>query len=74
MSETDATNWQPIGTAPDDEEILVFTQEWGTIVALHSAEYGTWMSRMQVPVTIDETQVPTHWRPLPPAPDATAGG
>lgn len=61
--------WRPIETAPKDQEILVFTKPWGPIVASYSAEYGEWLSRMQVPVSIrDEEELPTHWQPLPAAP------
>jgi hypothetical protein len=70
-SSTTTNLWQAIDTAPADQEILVFTKNWGPIIALHSTEYGEWMSRMQVPVGIKgEDELPTHWQHLPaPPPD-----
>lgn len=62
--------WQPIEGAPKDKEILVYTRPWGPIVATLSEEFGQWLSRMQVPVTIgEENELPTHWQPLPEPPD-----
>jgi hypothetical protein len=73
MSEVKERMWQAIDTAPKDEEVLVFTRNWGPIIALHSSEYGEWLSRMQVPVAIKgEEELPTHWQHLPPAPDGAA--
>lgn len=70
MSDDESRQWQPIDTAPSDQEILVYTRSWGPIVASYSEEFGEWLSRMQVPVSIkDEEELPTHWQPLPPAPD-----
>lgn len=69
---TDTGGWQPIDTAPSDEPILVYTQAWGPIIAVHSGEFGEWLSRMQVPVSIGESEAPTHWHPLPEPPDGAA--
>ena len=70
MSEQATGGWQPIDSAPKDQEILVYTKPWGPIVALHSEEFGEWLSRMQVPVSIKEDEeMPTHWQPLPAAPE-----
>ena len=70
----DTSAWKPIDSAPKDTEILVYTRPWGTIVASFSEEFGEWLSRMQVPVSIrDEKEMPTHWRPLPEPPDDAAG-
>lgn len=71
-----SSDWQPIDTAPKDTEILVYTRPWGTIVASFSEEFGEWVSRMQVPVSIkDDEELPTHWRALPDPPaDADAAG
>ena len=72
--ESGAGGWQPIGGAPKDQEILVFTRPWGPIIASYSDEFGEWLSRMQVPVSIkDENEMPTHWQPLPAPPEETAG-
>jgi hypothetical protein len=70
MTSPSSSAWQPIDSAPKDEEILVFTTSWGAIIALHSSEYGEWLSRMQVPVAISgDDELPTHWQPLPVPPD-----
>ena len=70
MTTPDASAWSSIETAPMDEELLVYTKSWGAIIALHSSEYGEWMSRMQVPVALSaEVELPTHWQRLPAAPD-----
>lgn len=62
--------WRPIDSAPQDQEVLVFTKPWGAIIALHSSEIGTWLSRMQVPVAmIGDDELPTHWQPLPAPPN-----
>ena len=63
-------SWRAIGDAPKDQEILIYTRPWGPIIALHSSEFGEWLSRMQVPVAIrDEEELPTHWQPLPAPPE-----
>ncbi len=65
----DQASWQPIGSAPKDTEILVHTPPWGAIIASYSEEFGAWLSRMQVPVSIkEENELPTHWQPLPEPP------
>ncbi|WP_375461395.1 DUF551 domain-containing protein [uncultured Enterovirga sp.] len=70
MSETATASWQTIESAPKDTEVLVFTKPWGPIIATYSEEFETWLSRMQVPVSIREDgELPTHWQPLPAPPD-----
>lgn len=70
MSETQLTGWQAIDTAPKDQEILVFTPKWGSIIALRSSEFDEWLSRMQVPVALTgEDELPSHWQSLPGAPE-----
>ncbi len=65
-----ASGWQPIESAPKDTELLVYTRPWGPIIAVHSDEFGEWLSRMQVPVSIrEDNELPTHWQPLPAAPE-----
>lgn len=62
-------DWQSIDTVPKDTEVLVHTKPWGAIIASYSSEFGEWLSRMQVPVSIrDENELPTHWCPLPEPP------
>lgn len=70
MADGASTTWQPIESAPKDREILVYTRPWGPIVAVLSEEFGEWLSRMQVPVSIKEDEeLPTHWQPLPEPPE-----
>lgn len=73
MTEPSPASWRPIDSAPKDTEVLVYTRPWGAIVASYSEEFGNWLSRMQVPVSIrEENEMPTHWQPLPPPPDGAA--
>lgn len=69
----DQDGWQTIETAPSDKEILIYSPPWGVIVASLSGEFGQWMSRMQMPVSLAGPEdAPTHWRPLPPPPGSSA--
>ncbi len=70
MDTVPPASWQPIDTVPKDQEVLVYTRPWGPIIAVLSEEFGQWLSRMQVPVSIKEDEeLPTHWQQLPAAPD-----
>ncbi|HEY7382389.1 MAG TPA: hypothetical protein VH743_01875 [Beijerinckiaceae bacterium] len=66
-----SAHWQPITTAPCDQDILVFSQRWGVIVANFRAEFSAWFPRMQCPAALGQDDAPliTHWMPLPPAPE-----
>lgn len=64
-----ATAWQPIETAPRDrEEVLLWSASYPDtlIVGFHpGGKYGEeWESS-----ETGETFIPTHWMPLPPAPE-----
>lgn len=73
MTDADTPSWQPIESAPKDEEVLIYTRQWGPIIALLSSEFDEWLSRMQVPVAIKEDEeLPTHWQALPAAPEGAA--
>ena len=70
---TDAS-WRPIGSAPNDQDILVFSTRWGALIAAYSSEFGQWFPRMQCPVSLHgEADGVTHWMPLPTAPEAHVG-
>ena len=62
--------WQPIESAPNDIELLVYSPRWGAIIALHSEEDDAWLSRMQVPVSLGDEDQPTHWQDLSAPPGA----
>ena len=69
-AEPDGAGWYDVASVPKDEEVLIYTPHWGTLIAVYSEEFGEWLSRMQVPVAIKgEDELPTHWRPLPAPPD-----
>ena len=67
---TDETGrWQPLDTAPDDKDVLIYVPAWGPLIARFNAEFGEWTSRMQCPVSLaEETDRPTHWMALPEPP------
>ena len=72
MNQQADTAWEPIESAPKDTELLVYTTEWGTIIAQYSGEFSQWLSRMQVPVSIQAEDAPTHWQALPSPPSGQA--
>jgi hypothetical protein len=41
--------WRPIESAPKDQDIIVFSQRWGSLIAEFSSEFGQWFPRMQCP-------------------------
>jgi hypothetical protein len=66
--------WRPIESAPKDQDILVFSKRWGSLIAEFSSEFGQWFPRMQCPVSLNrEADSLTHWMPLPVAPEAYRG-
>jgi hypothetical protein len=71
-----SAHWQPIATAPSDQDILVFSQRWGVIVANFRAEFSAWFPRMQCPAALgaDDGTLITHWMPLPSAPERSLAG
>ncbi len=71
MTDSSMARWQPITTAPHDQNILVFSRRWGPIIAAFRSEFGAWFSRMQCPVSLDDKDgdLITHWMPLPATPD-----
>jgi hypothetical protein len=71
MTNDPVWQWQPIATAPHDENILIFSRRWEPMVATFRCEFNAWFSRMQCPASLNEgeTDLVTHWMPLPPVPD-----
>lgn len=73
--------WQPIETAPKDIELLVVRRDGLMHVAkvsgidkkygIMSADFGDASCMFFFPVGGDHNQddTPTHWMPLPPAPE-----
>ena len=66
----EAQEWQPIETAPKDAVILAFNP----MVGIYTTQYagGEWPLRGLVPnlpCSCIWYPRPTHWRPLPPAPE-----
>jgi len=66
--------WQPIATAPHDEQVLVFSSRWGAMIATYRSDFSAWFSRMQCPASLHEADMAliTHWMPLPPCPDVAS--
>ena len=66
-------DWQPIATAPKDgTEILVYTRSECFYVVVYDDVFSApW--RIRNDEGLNET-VPTHWMPLPEAPDANVTG
>ena len=71
MTTPSLPQWQPIATAPHDQNILVFSQRWGTMIASFRPEFNAWFSRMQCPAALnaDDAELFTHWMPLPGKPE-----
>ena len=76
------SEWQPIETAPKETELLVLRRDGVMHVArvdgydrkygILNADFGDASCRFFFPVGSDWGQgdTPTHWMPLPPAPEA----
>jgi hypothetical protein len=72
--QTETGRWQPIDTAPEGKDILIYVPAWGPLIARFNAEFGEWTSRMQCPVSLaEESDRPTHWMVLPEPPVDGAG-
>lgn len=62
--------WQPIETAPEEAEVLVWHRKYGALTA-HILPGGVWGLFMpDVPMMFHKhlTPEPTHWMPLPAPP------
>jgi hypothetical protein len=67
------TGWQPIETAPmDGAEVLAGKLERGAVMwPLRSRFDGAWTARFGEEDWRSYDPQPTHWMPLPPAPEGT---
>ena len=65
--------WQPMASAPHNEDILVFSRRWGLMIAAFRPEFDAWFSRMQCPAALndDDAELFTHWMPLPGRPQSS---
>lgn len=72
MMEANMSEWQPIGTAPRDSNILGWNQYDGVLVYrpmyFSSKNFACWDA---VYDTENLAEAPTHWMPLPEAPVST---
>ncbi len=71
MTYVPESQWQPMASAPHDEDILVFSRRWGLMIAAFRPEFNAWFSRMQCPAALnaDDAELFTHWMPLPGKPE-----
>lgn len=66
-SATCTPKWQPIETAPDREYILILVD--GQITGVGSTYLGDWWASMPNGEVCELNEPPTHWMPLPEAPE-----
>lgn len=63
--------WQPISTAPDDGEFIVYDAFWKQTVVVYASRIGGGKT-MLIPVMAgrdsDHADDATHWMPLPDPP------
>ncbi len=76
MTNAFESQWQPMASAPHNEDILVFSRRWGLMIAAFRPELDAWFSRMQCPAALndDDADLFTHWMPLPGRPQSADGG
>lgn len=60
------SEWQPIETAPEGEEILVYAPIDGVVSSIY--KFGAWQKLIMV-YGGSKTNEPTHWMPLPEPPE-----
>jgi hypothetical protein len=64
----EATEWQPIETAPIDEKVLVSYWAYGEPGTERCVEAAYFKGHHWYDIDDDPIHTPTHWRPLPTAP------
>lgn len=66
----DARRWQPIETAPEDGQCLVWcaTDDGGEVMKLPRDKRGFWLYDSEPTFSAPFYIEPTHWMPLPPPP------
>jgi hypothetical protein len=59
--------WRPIESAPKDQDIIVFSQRWGSLIAEFSSEFDQWFPRMQCPSRSTGSRIGCRcrWHPKP---------
>lgn len=68
------TGWQPIDyDAPPAGSVLVGGPGWTAEARWHTYPDGWWLANCDPTDAHDGQCYPTHWTPLPPAPEATRG-
>jgi hypothetical protein len=71
-----SNGWQPIETAPKDTDVLIYRiARYGPMIPIvaalfHNGEEAGWCTFDHDSDWIEGK--PTHWMPLPPAPEAVA--
>lgn len=63
--------WMPIETAPrDGSEVWAFNGEQARMKFISGSEWALWVYSDELLSDVDpEPEQPTHWMPLPPAPE-----
>lgn len=70
----EAARWQPIDyDAPPADSVLVGGPGWTAEARWHTDPDGWWLANCDPTDAHDGQCYPTHWCPLPPAPEATRG-
>ena len=65
------SHWQPMASAPHNEDILVFSRRRGLMIAAFRPEFTRGLAKaMSAALNDDDVEHFIHWMPLPGRPDA----